>query len=354
MRLLPLWAVASVLLPAGLLADPPDSSEATPIVAPPPPRPLSLPGAHGPMGQRQLERWGTAPTRPTPAVAERLVLAASRGGGPACSPRQIRRQRRDASGCTTVRLPRRHWDGMGRGERPRRFASYDGRGCAPRRIKHYSYDHVSCTSREIRHARLDDLRVPCNPNDAAVRTPVERFGAGFAALFTDTRVNCELSGMTSPIAIGDIVETKELGRAVVLDYVFAERIEPYIEWRGTDIGDKGVVRQRRTRGIVQLVVQGTKTEELRIVARNLTFSTKAPTKSSFVVGTLSPEETKEIMIRRMIERGQPQQIVRVYPEERKNYDTWLARYPKRPLRERDPSEWDRSPAGRKVDGAPRP
>ncbi len=329
------------------------------------------------------------------APGPRLRLS---GAGPSCAPRRLRRQNPDAlmgcpaprrhcgwfdgvscsracvrhttwdhTGCGGRGVRHRHYDGASCNRRPITHRVYDNAGCSPRVIargwvdgigcqqrciKHYTWDHVGCTHSEVEHALLDRQNVPCNPNDAAVITPLERVGIRTAQLFTDTRVNCELTGINSPIAIGDIVETEEYGRAVVIDYVFADRIEPYIYWKGTDIGDRGVVRKRRTRAIVQLVVQGTKSEALRIIGTNLTFTTVAPTKSSFVTTTLSPDETKAIMIRRMLDRDEPEKLLRAYPEERKNLDSWVAKFPKRPLRERDPKEWDRTPAGRKTPSTP--
>lgn len=311
--------------------------------------------------------WGTATTAPSTTYRRELALAASKSATNSAAPASFDPffglfARRNS--CGQAHVGRRHYDGSPCNSKPlrrklvynagsarirtMRHRVYDGVRCNVPNVKHHNLDHIGCGVPVVRHAAIDDLTVSCNPNDAAVLLPIERLGVRFANLFTETRIHCELTGIPSPISVGDIVDTKEYGRAVVVDYVLAERTEQYLEWRGNEIGDRGRVKTRTYFAIKSLVVQGTKVERNRIVGVGLTFSS-VELKKDYVTFELSPEETKEIFIQRLIERGESEMLTLVYPEERKNFDSWVAKFPPRTLRERSPEEWARPRAGRVIE-----
>ncbi len=190
-------------------------------------------------------------------------------------------------------------------------------GAKPFRVKHKQLDNV-CFSRgiEICHRPIDKYKVPCDPNIVQPKTNLERVGADLKYFFTNKKRFCKLNSIYSGVSAGQIIETQKYGKSIVTDYIVKNRLIQYVRYVNGD-STKIKIKYRKSPSIKHLVVLVPKDE------KNLRKRNGEPNLKKV---KLSQKETKEIMMRHLVEKRNFVWLIRMYPEEEKNLPELYAKY----------------------------
>lgn len=154
--------------------------------------------------------------------------------------------------------------------------------------------------------------------------PLRNLAAGY-------RLQCETNGLYAAVSIGDIVEVPgekpgSKRQAVIIGYVIKPRTQEYIEFKDAKPGARGKIKTRKTPAIRNLQVRINQDPRSSIVSDGVTFG-YVEAEPTFETVELDPDQTKEVIIARMIQTGHTEHVVRAYPEERAHLRAWVAKYP---------------------------
>lgn len=157
-------------------------------------------------------------------------------------------------------------------------------------------------------------RLGCDPNLRSRTTTAERLGKRIKWFFTNKRKQCAIMPLFTSVSAGEMIETARYGNAIVVDFKIRNRVEEFIEYPD-DMALKGQKRKRKWRAIYRIT--------LKVTENDPDFPL---TRKGYYLVCLSPEETKEVMIRYLIEKGMIDDLPRMYPEERANIAAWQEVY----------------------------
>ncbi|GIV43113.1 MAG: hypothetical protein KatS3mg035_0236 [Bacteroidia bacterium] len=189
-------------------------------------------------------------------------------------------------------------------------------GERPFRVKHKQLDNVCYKSLKICHRPLDKYRVPCDPNIVQPKSNLERVGDDLKYFFTNKKRFCKLNSIYSGVSAGQIIETQKYGKGVVTDYIVRNRLIQYVRYVNGD-STKIKVKYRKSPSIKHLVV---------LVPRDEKKLRKSNGDPNLKKVKLSQRETKEIMMKHLIERRNFVWLIRMYPEEEQNLPELYAKY----------------------------
>jgi len=189
-------------------------------------------------------------------------------------------------------------------------------GEKPFRIKHKQLDNVCYKSLQICHRPLDKYKVPCDPNIVQPKSNLERVGDDLKYFFTNKKRFCKLNSLYSGVSAGQIIETQKYGKGVVTDYVIKNRLIQYVRYINGD-STKIKVRYRKSPSIKHLIV---------LVPRNEKHLRKPNGDPNLKKVKLSQKETKEIMMKHLVEKRNFVWLIRMYPEEEQNLPELYAKY----------------------------
>jgi hypothetical protein len=188
--------------------------------------------------------------------------------------------------------------------------------CQARRrpIEHKDFEKYTCTKREICHVPLHEYKVMCDPKLQEPETDMERVASSVEEFFKNKRKHCKINAIPSGVSQGTFIETERYGMAIVQDFVIKKRTMKFYRW-GPDSTKKRSVR-KRIRTVSNLKV---------LVPKNQRWLTKNG-KPNYKQITLDRRETKQVMLRNLVKRNKLNELVRMYPEERKNLEALKTRF----------------------------
>ncbi len=184
------------------------------------------------------------------------------------------------------------------------------------RVKHKQLDNVCYKSLKICHRPLGKYKVPCDPNIVQPKTNLERVGADLKYIFTNKKRFCKLNSIYSGVSAGQIVETEKYGKSIVTDYIVKNRLIQYVRYVNGD-STKIKVKYRKSPSIKHLVV---------LVPRDEKKLRKSNGDPNLKKVKLSQKETKEIMMKHLVEKKNFVWLIRMYPEEEQNLPELYAKY----------------------------
>jgi len=189
-------------------------------------------------------------------------------------------------------------------------------GEKPFRVKHKQLDFACYKSLKICHRPIDQYKVPCDPNIVQPKSNLERVGDDLRYFFTNKKRFCKLNSIYSGVSAGQIIETQKYGKGVVTDYVIKNRLIQYVRYVNGD-STKIKVKYRKSPSIKHLVVLVPKDE------KKLRKSNGDPNLKKV---KLSQRETKDIMMKHLVEKRNFVWLIRMYPEEEQNLPELYAKY----------------------------
>ncbi|MFN7708604.1 MAG: hypothetical protein ACK5QE_08095 [Sphingobacteriia bacterium] len=234
--------------------------------------------------------------------------------GTTCSRLRIRHQSLDGTTCRRLRIQHRSLDGTACSRLRIRHQSLDGTACRQLRIRHRSLDGTTCGHLKIKHTPLHKYRVPCDPSMKRT-TNLERAAYQMQMLMRNHKKNCKLSNVVSSLSAGQMVKTEDYGTVMIADYVIDKRIKRMVRWADADSSKKRIVKLKRA-AVRNLIV---------IVPVDPAMRRNRQGEVTFKRVLLSEAETKDLMIEHFIQKGMTEQLIRMYPEERPNLPSHIAR-----------------------------
>ncbi len=248
----------------------------------------------------------TYPVATLMPVSERVLLMAGYDVS-AASPQPWRKPPRSLRGgpnCNAIRV------------RTRRISARAMNACKPV----HSVRHRASLLAAAAGLFVPSAGAACDPALKTVTTPGEMLGKKIKYLFTNHRKNCDYQNLYASIGKGNLIKTEKYGNVPVIDFVKGDRV--YQEALFLPEGEEGRTRpkliERKIPGIKQLVVLVSPEKQTTIAGDGITFTRVKNKKFNPERNVLTVEETKQVLVQRLLETGQVTRMLNLYPEERKN------------------------------------
>lgn len=156
---------------------------------------------------------------------------------------------------------------------------------------------------------------PKRRTKSAGKPSTSKVGHKIKELFTNKYKHCKINAVNSGIAVGQVIETQKYGMAVVQDFVIGKKKNHYFKFADRELIKRKEIT-RKVSAVKNIVVK---------VPRNDKPRTKSG-EPNFKKITLSRSESKEIIMRQLIQRQKLNLLVQMYPEERENIDALKLKY----------------------------
>jgi hypothetical protein len=175
-------------------------------------------------------------------------------------------------------------------------------------------EQYTCHKPVMKHTPLHKYKVICPAQNDEPRE-MDHIANDIKHFFTYKRKHCKINSNYSGLGVGQIVETRELGPVVVADFVVRNKVVSYDRWRPEDSTDVYRVK-KKIRSVRNIIVYTSRNGEWYNRRGDLDLKKVK----------LSRKESKQLMIKHLVQRNKLDWLVRMYPEEIENLEALKARY----------------------------
>jgi len=202
----------------------------------------------------------------------------------------------------------------GKAFKPPKHANLGTKCLTQRVMKHKSMDKYNCGAPVVCHKPMKAYEVNCQQVQYRITT-LERVGMEIKYVFTNHYKHCKINRIYSGVSGGQMIDVKDYGLGVVVDFVVKDRVIQLVKYVNGDSTKPKITKKKvpTVKHIIVLVINPKKPQ-------------KASGEANFKKIKLSVDETKQVMVMNLAKQKNFVWLFRLYPEERANAFQIMAKY----------------------------